>query len=142
MTTTPTSDPRPTIKTTFSELRKHGIDDWCLLENLGTVGYDETIISLMVKYDIFPQTFLVSGQLYVSKSAINMVTNKLLRTQMLMYEAMDTLEDAKTKAVEYLEKNKVKLSETELEDIVAGRRTLAQIVDEKTTMNGDEDAVQ
>lgn len=121
----------PTIKTTFAELRKHGINDWCLLENLPSQGYDEDIVNLMIKYEIFPQTFLVAGQIYISKAAINLVTNKLLRTQMHMYETVETLNEAKAAAIKYLEENKIRLDADDLEAISNGTKTLAQIVDER-----------
>lgn len=124
------TSPRPTIKTSFAELKKHGIEDACLLENLQ--GYDSDIINLMIKHDIFPQTFYILGQIYVSRAHINLVTNRLLRTQMHMYETMENLEDAKAKAIKYLEDNKIKLDENDVIDIASGRKTLSQIVDERT----------
>lgn len=126
-----TTTVRPTIKTTFAELSKHGITNLKLISHLNKMGLDSEIVSLMQTYDIFPQTYYVTGAYYVAERDILMIVNTLLKNNMRLYEAQAKCDEAKEKAIKYLDDNKIALDPDDLAAIESGEKTLAEIVDFK-----------
>lgn len=132
------SEPRPTIQATFTELKKHGIKSVRMVSELGKYGMDVEIINLMVKYDIFPQTYLIRKDVYVSESDVVVLVNRLLLTNMRLYKIRENLDEAKAEAFKYIEDNKIKITDEDLAAIEGGYKTLAQVVEARQAEQTDE----
>lgn len=125
---------KPTIKITTQEARQHGIDlgrDTVGVENLNLYGFDTELINSMVKFEIFPQTYLHMGRVLVLRREICEVVNKLLHGSMKLYETVEEADRLKEEAAKLAESNTVELTEDDQARITAGEITYTDLLLEK-----------
>lgn len=122
---------RPAIQTSMSELKKHGITDVVMITELWRFGLDTEITNLMVKYDIFPQVFLIRKDFYVATSHIRKVVHDLLLTNMRLYQARETMEEGKANAIKYIEDNKIRITPEDVTALENGAVTLVEVVEKR-----------
>ena len=125
---------KPTIKITTQEARQHGIDlgrDAIAVENLGNYGFDSELINSMVKFEIFPQTYMHTGRVIVLRREIMQVVNQLLRNSMKVYEAVEESDRIKKEAAELIESNTVALTAEDQERISKGEISYINLLLEK-----------
>ena len=120
---------KPTISTTWSEIRKHtgreGVD-FIAIPMLGKYGYTTEIVADMQRFDIFPQTYLVCGQYYVLRDEIfGEVTRKLLENSMTLYQGVQDAEATKQRVREAMED--VVLDQEATEKLASGEWTMDQV---------------
>lgn len=113
---------KPTIKTTWAEIRKNtgreGVDH-IAITHLGKYGFTEQIINDMLKFDIFPQAYLVAGEVYVVRDEIfGHVVRRLLENSMTTYQAVADMEENAKKVQEAMEQ--VVLDDEALEKLASG----------------------
>ena len=124
----------PTIKISFEKAKTRGLppSEFVMVKNLGQYGFDADIIDKMIKYDIFPQTYLIVGNVYVVKASIAGILNRMVKNTMTMYDEVAANEakvaelqaqvDAETPV------EPVPLTASDIEAIHAGETTLQDVV--------------
>ena len=93
--------PKPAIKTTWGTLAHKtgnaGVD-YIAVRHLGKYGFDDAIIRDMIKFDIFPQVYLVTGETYVLRADIfGKVVRKLLSNSMIIYQGVADADEMREK---------------------------------------------
>ena len=125
---------KPTIKITTQEARQRGIDlgrDTVGVENLNLYGFDSELINSMVKFEIFPQTYLHSGRVLVLRRELCEVVNKLLHGSMKLYEAVEESDRLKEEAAKLVESNTVPLTSEDQDRISRGEISYTDLLLEK-----------
>lgn len=118
---------KPTIKTTWPEIKRHmgrlGID-FISVEHLGKYGFTDQIINDMIRFEIFPQAYLVTGAVYVLREDIfGSVVRKLLENSMAVYKHVQDLDEARAKIKEAME------------DVVMDEEAVAKLASGEWTMD-------
>lgn len=122
-----------TIKTTWAELAEHTPRvqaDFVRLTELDAYGFDGEIVTLMIKHDVFPQTFVISGTLeasedndvYVLRDQVQEVVRDMLRNSMRIYEDVAELDKRKDALLEHADA--IKLDSDMLAKIESGEWTI------------------
>lgn len=120
---------KPTIKTTWSEIKRHmgrlGID-FISVEHLGKYGFTDQIINDMIRFEIFPQAYLVTGAVYVLREDIfGSVVRKLLENSMAVYKHVQDLDEARAKIKDAMED--VVMDEEAVAKLASGEWTMDQV---------------
>lgn len=120
---------KPTIKTTWSEIERKigrvGID-FISVESLGKYGFTDQIINDMIRFEIFPQAYLVTGAVYVLREEIfGSVVRKLLENSMAIYQNVQDLDEARAKVKEAMED--VVMDEEAVAKLASGEWTMDQV---------------
>jgi hypothetical protein len=102
------------------------------LDNLGYVGFDNEIVDAMIKFDIFPDLIEYRGDIYVRKDDIFGVVQRLLRSSMKLYEAVETVDNHVEKVAKELAAA-VPLTAEELAKVSAGEMTMDELIRSKKT---------
>lgn len=118
---------KPTIKTTWAEIEREinrvGID-FISVESLGKYGFTDQIVNDMIRFDIFPQAYLVTGATYVLREEIfGAVVRKLLENSLAIYQNVQDMDEARAK---------IKAS---MEDVVMDEEAVAKLASGEWTMN-------
>jgi len=107
-----------TIKCSWKGLKDAtGLDgvECIAVAHLGKYGFSDDIINQMVKFDIFPQTYLICGMVYVARDAIFLgVVRSLLDNAMTLYQGVADLDANAEKVSKYIEENAVKVEVAEV----------------------------
>jgi DNA-directed RNA polymerase beta' subunit len=124
---------KPAIKIDAQDIKTHGYtySDFITIEALGGYGFDEEIVNKMLRYEIFPQTFVLADQPQVLRASIFKVVNGLLLNSMRLYELVDETDKAKKDMVELLEKSGVEITQEDLARIEAQEIGLWELVTAK-----------
>lgn len=120
---------KPTIKTTWAEIEREigrvGID-FISVESLGKYGFTDQIINDMIKFEIFPQAYLVTGAVYVMREEIfGAVVRKLLENSMAIYQNVQDLDEARAKIKDAMED--VVMDEEAAAKLASGEWTMDQV---------------
>lgn len=120
---------KPTIKTTWSEIEREigrvGID-FISVESLGKYGFTDQIINDMIRFEIFPQVYLVTGAVYVLREEIfGAVVRKLLENSMAIYQNVQDLDEARAKIKGAMED--VVMDEEAVAKLASGEWTMDQV---------------
>lgn len=118
---------KPTIKTTWAEIEREinrvGID-FISVESLGKYGFTDQIVNDMIRFDIFPQAYLVTGATYVLREEIfGVVVRKLLENSLAIYQNVQDLDEARAKV------------KTSMEDVVMDEEAMAKLASGEWTMD-------
>lgn len=118
---------KPNIVTSWKEIKKRlgreGIE-FIQVGDLGKYGFDDQIVTAMVKFDIFPQAYIVCGGCYVLRDEIfGMVVNKLLRNSMDIYQAVEDKDNA------------IAAVRAAMEDVVMDEEAIAKLASGEWTMD-------
>jgi DNA-directed RNA polymerase beta' subunit len=124
---------KPAIKIDAQDIKAHGYTyaDFVPVEALGGYGFDEEIVNKMLRYEIFPQVFVLAGQPQVLRASIFEVVNGLLLNSMRLYELVDETDKAKKDMVELLEKSGVEITREDLARIEAQEIGLLELATAK-----------
>ena len=119
--------PKPNISTTWGEIKKRlgreGIE-FIQVRDLGKYGFTDAIVTDMVKFDIFPQAYVVCGAYYVLRDEIfGQVVRKLLENSMAIYQAVQD-KDQVLEAVK-----------AAMEDVVMDEEAIAKLASGEWTMD-------
>lgn len=125
---------KPTIKCTWKELRENAglrTADMILVEGLVEYGFDSEIINSMAEFEIFPQTFLIVGAVYVIREEVRKTVNQLLKNEMRVYRDHLTVDRLADSVKAEMERYKVKIEPEDMARIQAGEIKLGEILAEK-----------
>lgn len=127
---------KPTIKTTWSEIEREigrvGID-FISVESLGKYGFTDQIIDDMIRFEIFPQAYLVTGAVYVLREEIfGSVVRKLLENSMAIYQNVQDLDEARAKIKDAMED--VVMDEEAVAKLASGEWTMDQVRERSATL--------
>ncbi len=132
-----------TIKASWKELHDHGIqpENLICVEDLGKVGFNSEIINGMLKYEIFPQAFLVVGAAYVLKDEIFKVVETLLGNALKLYESVEESEKKVKEAAQLIEENAVPITEADFQRVEAGEISMVDLITTKHAAIQEAEAV-
>jgi hypothetical protein len=132
-----------TIKANWKELHDHGIQPEHLIrvEDLGKVGFSSEIIQGMLKYEIFPQAFLVVGVAYVLRDEIFKVVHTLLGNALKLYESVEESEKKVREAAQLIEENAVPITEEDFQRVEAGEVSMVDLITTKHAAIKEAEAV-
>lgn len=119
----------PNIVTSWREIRKRlgreGIE-FIQVGDLGKYGFDDKIVTDMVKFDIFPQVYIVCGGAYVIRDEVfGAVVNKLLRNSMEIYQAVQDKDTAIAAVRAAMEE--VVMDQEAIDKLASGEWTMDQV---------------
>jgi hypothetical protein len=122
-----------TIKASWKELNDHGIQPENLIrvEDLGKVGFNSEIINGMLKYEIFPQAFLVVGVAYVLREDLFKVVETLLGNALKLYESVEESEKKAKEAAQLIKENAVPITEEDFQRVEAGEISMVDLITAK-----------
>lgn len=123
--------PKPTIQCTWAELHEKAElfeSNTVKVEDLGRYGLDSEIINSMVECEIFPQTYLVRGDVLVSRDSILSVINQLLKNEMRLFRDHVKADEIAEEVSRYMENHKVKLTDEVIAEIKDGKVTVAEAI--------------
>jgi hypothetical protein len=119
-----------TIKASWKELNDHGIQPENLIrvEDLSKVGFNSEIINGMLKYEIFPQAFLVVGVIYVLREDLFKVVETLLGNALKLYESVEESEKKVKEAAQLIEENAVPITEADFQRVESGEISMVDLI--------------
>lgn len=109
---------------------KISLGDLIRIDNLGFVGFDNEIVEAMIKYEIFPDLIEYRHDMYILKNEIFGVVNKLLKSSMKLYEAVEAVDEHVEKVAKELSEA-VPLTAEEMAPVMAGEMTLSDLIKNK-----------